>query len=217
MEVKVTKKFASLATVYCGMLLISNILANKLIIIGDLVQPCAIIMFPLVYIISDTLTEIYGIKLSKIAITTNTLMNLFMSAILILAVKLPSPPFADATAFNSVLGSTPRVVFASLISYYCGDLVNSYSLSFFKAKLKAPFFNTFLFRSICSSILGQIFATAGFITIAFYGTVPNDVLIQMIALQYSIKIGYQIIAHPITHNIVKWYKKADGIDVVDKW
>ena len=214
----ITKKFCVLASVYAGVLLISNILANKIIMPFEYVLPCAVILFPVVYIISDLMTEVYGIKLSKIAIKTNTCMNLFMSLIFMLAVYIPSAPFADASAFNQILGSTPRMIFASLISYYLGDTINSYSLSFFKAKLNnIKVLNTFFFRSICSSMLGQIFDTFGFITLAFYGTVPNDMIITMMICQYTVKVGYQIILHPFMTRIVKWWKKVEGIDVIDRW
>ena len=215
---KITKNFCTLVTVYAGILLISNILANKIIMPFGIVLPCAVILFPVVYIISDLTTEVYGIELSKIAIKTNTILNLFMSLMFILAVNIPSAPFADSTAFDSILGSTPRMVFASLISYFIGDMVNSYSLSFFKAKLiNIKLLNTFLFRSIFSSMLGQIFDTIGFIFMAFYGTISNEALISMMVCQYIVKIGYQIIVHPIMRFIVKWWKKTENIDVIDKW
>lgn len=214
----ITKKFCVLASVYAGVLLISNILANKIIMPFGYVLPCAVILFPMVYVISDLMTEVYGIKLSKIAIRTNAFMNLFMSLIFILAVNIPAASFADATAFNTILGSTPRMVFASLVSYYLGDMINSYSLSFFKAKLSnIPLLNTFFFRSIFSSMLGQIFDTVGFIFLAFYGNISNDMIITMMICQYTVKVGYQIIIHPIMTRIVKWWKKVEGIDVVDAW
>ena len=214
----ITSKFCILASVYAGVLLISNILANKLIMPFGIPLPCAVMLFPCVYIISDLMTEVYGIKLSKIAIKTNAALNLFMSLIFLIAINIPSAPFADSTAFDSILGSTPRMVFASLISYFLGDTVNSYSLSFFKAKLyNIPILNTFLFRSIFSSMLGQIFDTIGFIFMAFYGTIPNEALISMMVCQYIVKIGYQIIVHPIMRFIVKWWKKTENIDVIDKW
>lgn len=214
----ITKRYCVLSAVYCGILLISNILANKVIMPFGYVLPCAVILFPAVYILSDLMTEVYGLRLSKIAIKTNTCMNLFMSLIFILAVKIPAAPFADASAFNQILGSTPRMVFASLISYYFGDMINSYSLSFFKAKLNnIKVLNTFFFRSIFSSMLGQIADTFGFILLAFYGTVPNDMIITMMICQYTVKIGYQIIIHPVMSKIVNWWKKSEGIDVTDRW
>lgn len=215
---RITKKFCILTAVYAGVLLISNILANKIIMPFGIVLPCAVILFPTVYIISDLTTEVYGIELSKIAIKTNAMLNLFMSLTFIVAINIPCAPFADSTAFDSILGSTPRMVFASLISYFIGDMVNSYSLSFFKAKLSKVFLlNSFLFRSIFSSMLGQIFDTIGFIFMAFYGVIDNNALISMMIAQYSVKIGYQIVIHPVMHHIVKWWKKVEGIDTVDNW
>lgn len=217
-EVRVTKRFVVLAVAYACVLLLSNILANKIIMPFGYVLPCAVVLFPIVYIISDLMTEVYGIKLSKLAIKANACMNLFMSLIFMVAITIPSAPFADSTAFDTILGSTPRMVFASLVSYFIGDMVNSHSLSFFKAKFSnVPFLNLFLFRSIFSSMLGQVFDTIGFIAMAFYGTVPNDALLQMMGCQYVVKIGYQVVVHPLMHFIVTWWKNAENLDIVDEW
>lgn len=222
MEVKVTRRFVGLATVYASMLLISNVLSNKVIMPFGIVLPCAAILFPVTYILSDLMTEIYGIVPSKRCIRMNAILNLFMSLIFIVATKIPAAPFYELSdSFNAILGNTWRIVVSSLIAYYLGDMVNSYSLSFLKAKLngKKIVGNEF-FRSIASSILGQIFDTVLFIVMAFYGTMPGEMLLSMIMWQYLFKILYQVAAWyiiPIMPFLIKWWKKVEGIDVTDKW
>ena len=177
--------------------------------------PCAVIIFPLVYIMSDLLTEVYGIKLSVMIISMNTLINLFMSFIFAIAICIPPAPFYQYNNdFAIILGNTPRIVFASLLAYYSGDIINSISLSYFKYKhLNKGFF----FRSIVSSLLGQIFDTCVFIMIGFFGIISFNQLLQMIVFQYIVKISYEIICYPITRIVVDRWKKLENIDVIDRW
>ena len=215
----ITSKFCILMTVYAGLLLVSNIIANKVIMPFGVVLPAAVCLYPICWVISDIMTECYGVRLSMMAIKTNAILNLFASIIFILVCMIPAAPFYEhSEAFNTILGNTPRIVIASLISYFLGDTVNSYSLSFFKAKLHdISLCNTFFFRAIVSSMFGQIFDTMGFIAMAFYGTMPNEVLFMMMAYQYTVKIIYEIICFPLTRAVVNWWKKVEGVDVVDAW
>lgn len=213
---KITPMFCVLAISYAGVLLISNIITSKLIIVCGVVLPAAVILFPLVYIMSDVMTEIYGIRLSMVAIKTNAFLNLFMSLIFMLAISIPAPEFwKGQQAFATVLGNTPRMVVASLIGYFLGDMANSMSLSIMKVRTKNTIFEWFFFRAIGSSLIGQIFDTFAFIFIAFYGIMPTSALFIMAISQYIAKIGYEIVCYPLVSAVVRWWKKVEGIDVYD--
>lgn len=213
---KITPMFCVLAISYAGVLLISNIITSKLIVVCGIVLPAAVILFPLVYIMSDVMTEIYGIRLSMVAIKTNAFLNLFMSLIFMLAISIPAPEFwKGQQAFATVLGNTPRMVVASLIGYFLGDMANSMSLSIMKVRTKNTIFEWFFFRAIGSSLIGQIFDTFAFIFIAFYGVMPTSALFIMAVSQYIAKIGYEIVCYPLVSAVVRWWKKVDGIDVYD--
>jgi len=215
---KITPMFCVLAITYAGVLLISNIITSKLINVCGIVLPAAVILFPLVYIMSDVMTEIYGIRLSVIAIKTNAFLNLFMSLIFMVAINIPAPDFwKGQEAFVTVLGSTPRMVIASLIGYFMGDMANSISLSIMKVRTKNTIFEWFFFRAIGSSLIGQIFDTFAFIFIAFYGIMPTSALFVMAVSQYVAKIGYEIVCYPLVSAVVNWWKNKEGIDVYDTY
>jgi uncharacterized PurR-regulated membrane protein YhhQ (DUF165 family) len=55
-----------------------------------------------------------------------------------------------------------------------------------------------------------------FITIAFYGIFPNKVLLTLVATQIVFKLGYEILATPITYVVVNWLKKSEGQDHFDR-
>lgn len=212
---KVTKGFCVISMIYCSILLISNIIATKIIMPFGITLPCAVIVFPIVYIVSDLITEVYGIKLSILVITINTFINILMSIIFMIAIYIPSAPFYRyGNDFANILGSTPRLVCASLLAYYLGDFFNSISLSFFKFKYNN---RGYFFRSIVSSLIGQVFDTCIFILAAFIFTMPFKDLIYMMIFQYIVKIVYEVICFPITKIVVNMWKKIENIDTIDMW
>jgi uncharacterized integral membrane protein (TIGR00697 family) len=206
--------FVLIACIFVSCLLISNIIAGKLIIWSGIVLPGAVILFPVVYIAGDVLTEVYGFQKARLVIWAGVLCNLIMVAAFYLVLAIPAPEFlAGDSAFALVLGMTPRIVLASLMAYWAGEFANSMVLS----KLKVFTEGRFLWmRTIGSTLVGQCLDTFIFITVAFWGTVPNSVLGQMILYQYLFKVIFEIAATPLTYSVVGWLKRTEQIDTFDE-
>ena len=64
-----------ITALFCGCLIISNILASKTFSLYDIILPCGVVIFPLVYIVGDVLTEIYGFTLAKRTIYLGFIIN----------------------------------------------------------------------------------------------------------------------------------------------
>ena len=109
-----------ITALFCGCLIISNILASKTFSLYDIILPCGVVIFPLVYIVGDVLTEIYGFKLAKRTIYLGFIINLIAVISYQIAIFLPGTDLATSNAFSIILGSTPRILIASLISYLVG-------------------------------------------------------------------------------------------------
>ena len=56
------------AALYSACLIVSNIIAGQTFEIGSTSLPCSVVIFPVVYIINDMLTEVYGFKTSRMVI-----------------------------------------------------------------------------------------------------------------------------------------------------
>ena len=50
---------AVLASFFVSLLIVSNVIAGKLLQIGDWVMPAGILAYPLTFLISDTIAEVY--------------------------------------------------------------------------------------------------------------------------------------------------------------
>jgi uncharacterized integral membrane protein (TIGR00697 family) len=210
---RVSYLFVIIACFFVTSLLLSNIIAGKLITIGGVILPGAVILFPLAYIIGDILTEVYGYKRARMVIWTGFACNILMVGVFFLVMAIPSPGFFEAEgAYAAVLGMTPRIVLASLIAYLVGEFSNAAILSRMKILTRGKWLWT---RTIGSTLIGEGLDTIIFITICFVGTVPYAVLMQMMLYQYLFKVAFEILATPLTYAVVGWLKRKEGVDTYD--
>lgn len=207
--------FVFLVALFVATLLISNIASTKLFSLGSsLVVDGGTILFPLVYILGDIITEVYGFRKAKKVIFIGFLMSVLM-AVTFLAVQYlpPAPGWENQDAFKAILGFAPRIVFASMVAYLVGELINSYIL----AKLKVATEGRYLWlRTIGSTLVASLIDTIVFSVIAFGGLVPTQTLISLIATVYAIKITVEILITPLTYYVVGKLKKYEQSDPYDK-
>ena len=111
-------------------LLISNILATKIILIGSWAAPAGVLIFPIAYIINDVIVEVWGYRKARLIIWSGFAVNILAVLFFSLAIVIPAAPFwHNQEAFNSILGSTPRIIFASLMAYLTGSFLNAIVMS----------------------------------------------------------------------------------------
>lgn len=197
-----TDLFMLVTGIFVGCLLIANVLAAKTFTLrGDIVLPCAVIIFPLSYIINDLLAEIYGLAKAKHVIWLGFGMNLVAVTAYTIAIALPAPAYSadGGAAFASVLGSSARVLVGSLTAYLIGSTLNAYVM----VRMKAIFPSQLFARCIGSTLIGEGVDATVFITIAFAGTMPWDLLPVMIVAQAVFKTLYEVVCYPLTKQVIK--------------
>ena len=200
-----------LTLVFVVSLLVSNIITSKQVLLPfGIVMTGAVFIFPITYILSDVFSEIYGYRWSRITCYMAFAANLFMVIVFSLVIITPAPDFWNhQEAFQTVLGNTPRILFASLLAFVIGDLVND--KVFRRMKEKHPTSHKgFGWRAIISSFVGEAVDSLIFLPIAFLGQMPISNLVVMLIVQVFIKKGYEIVILPITYRIVKIVSKHEN-------
>src|SRR5512137_868907 len=129
----------AIAAVFVTRLIVANIIAVKLVSIGPLFLSAAILIFPISYIFGDVLTEVYGYARARQVIWIGFLCNLIAVGAIWLSIQLPPAPFwtggvfrnADSfqSAYQAVLGFTPRILASSFIAYLIGEFLNAFILA----------------------------------------------------------------------------------------
>lgn len=206
-------RFLACTALFVTCLLTANVIASKLVVIGGLVMPAGIVIFPVSYIVGDVLTEVWGYAGARRVIWLGFACNAVMVAAIWVGGELPPAPFwTGQDAYREIFGQTPRIVLGSFLAYLAGEFANAYVL----ARLKIATAGRWLWvRTIGSTIVGEGLDTLVFITIAFAGTVPAPALLGIITAQWVIKVGYEAAATPLTYAAVGWLKSREGLDTFD--
>jgi uncharacterized integral membrane protein (TIGR00697 family) len=204
-------------------LIVSNIIAVKLIQVGVIIVPAAVVIFPVAYIFGDILTEVYGYARARQAIWIGFLCNLLAVIAIWVGGLLPAAPIwtiddfpspeLSQQAYQAILGFTPRLLLASFAAYLVGEFLNSFVLARLKVKTDGRFL---WLRTITSTLVGQGADSFIFILIAFGGIIPSPAIWQAMLSQWSIKVIYEIIVTPLTYFIVNRLKHAEKEDFFDR-
>jgi uncharacterized integral membrane protein (TIGR00697 family) len=205
--------FLVLAALFITSLLVSNIIASRLVSVFGRVLPAAIVVFPISYIVGDVLTEVYGYSRARRIIWLGFGCNLFAVAAIWLGGALPAAPFWQADdAYSAILGSTPRLLLASFVAYLFGEFANAFVLSKMKLVTNGRWLWT---RTIGSTLVGQGIDSLLFIFIAFGGVLPAAVIASTVLNQWIAKTLYEGAATPVTYAVVGAIKRREKIDTYD--
>lgn len=208
------KYLDALTTAFVVILLVSNLVAQKVCQIGPFAVSGAILLFPITYIFGDVFTEVYGFAASRRAIW----LGFFGTALLYLMGTLtialpPAPEWHNQHAFAAVFGFIPRILAASLVAFWAGEFANSYTMARLKLLTEGRMLWT---RTIGSTVIGQAVDTTIVVLLTYIGVVPLKTIGNMIATGYLLKVGYEVLATPLTYAVISWLKRAEGADAFDR-
>ncbi len=213
-SIKETKLFHLISAVFVTVLVISNIIAVKVGNFWGYFMPVGVVLFPISYIINDVLTEVYGYAAARRVIWTGFFCNLLAVVAIWIALNVaPAPFFANQTAFETILGFTPRLLAASFVAYLVGGFSNSWIMAKLKIKTQGKYL---WLRTITSTIVGEGLDSVIFILIAFSGIFPGAQIVSVILTQWIFKTIFEVIATPVTYAVIRYLKKKDGSDVYDQ-
>ena len=201
---KTNKNLLILNGIFITSLLIANVVSAKIVTFGGFVIPAAIVAYPLTFLMTDVIGEIWGKEQANETVKLGFICQLISLILIGLAIILPVAPFADNQAeFKGIMAQSFRVVAASLVAYYCSQ---SWDVWVFHKIREKGIGNKWL-RNNLSTMTSQIIDTAIFITIAFIGTVPN--IWVMIGSQYLIKCIYALL------DTVPFYYLTRGSEIIN--
>jgi len=220
---------------FVTILLLSNLIGAAkqavvdLPLIGSVTFGAGVLFFPVSYIIGDVMTEVYGYAHARRVIWTGFAALLFMVVMAIVVVNIPAAPgwalasgefevlgqkvtAPNQAAYMSVFGQTPRIVFASLVAFWCGEFVNSFVL----AKMKVWTGGRMLWtRTIGSTVFGQAVDSAIFYPVAFLGIWETKSVLAVMVTNWALKVGWEVVLTPVTYAVVGFLKRREGVDVFD--
>ena len=211
---RVSTLFMLLGILFCVCLITANVLETKQIAIGPLSITGGLLVFPLSYIINDTVCEVWGYAKAKLLIWMGFAMNFLFVFFGTVADVLPAAPYWEwKEGFHAVFGLAPRIAFASFMAFLVGSFINAYVMSRMKLRSRGRHFSL---RAIASTVFGESADSLVFFPVAFWGVIPAGEMVPLILSQIILKTLYEVIALPVTIRVVRATKNIEGVDVYDE-
>lgn len=183
-------------------------------LIGTFAFGAGVLFFPISYVFGDILTEVYGYARARRVVWAGFAALAFASLMAWVVVQLPpAAGWTNQPAYETIFGATPRIVAASLIAFWAGEFVNAYVLARMKVMTQGRGLGA---RMIGSTGIGQGVDTLIFYPVAFYGVWSNELLLAVMGANYLLKVGWEIVALPVTYRVVKWLKRVEHEDYFDR-
>lgn len=179
----------------------------------DFIYGAGVLFFPLSYVFGDVLTEVYGYARARKVIWAGFCGLFFASVMSFVIVKLPpAAGWQGQEAYELIFGQVPRIVIASLIAFFTGEIINAYVMARMKIWTKGKHLWT---RTIGSTVVGQGADSLIFYPVAFYGIWENDVLLTVMFSNFLIKVSWEAVLTPVTYKIVAMLKRAENVEIFD--
>ena len=183
---------------FCVIAVLSNIISAKMVKLPfqDMIIPAGLLTYPLTFLLSDLVTEIFGAQKAKFMVYLAFAMNLLSFGIIQIALLLPSPQADDSIGFQAVLGLSGLRIFTSLIAYLAAQITDIQLYALIK-KWTGPRF--LWLRNNGSTCASQIVDTVLIDMLYLYwglGMGMNDVLPIML-ISYAYKAFFSFANTPL--------------------
>lgn len=195
------------AATYCVLLIANNTIAGKTFDVVGFSWSSAFITFPIVYILNDVFSEVYGFKVARKVVFLGFVLNLAAVCVYQISLIVPgSIYFTGQEAFETVFSTTPRALAASFGGYLVGSTLNAWIMQKMhdrdgEAHLMA--------RCIISTFFGELSDACVFNFGLFLGVLPVTAIVGTIVTFGLAKVAYETVMYPITKRVIAWVKKLE--------
>jgi uncharacterized integral membrane protein (TIGR00697 family) len=150
---------------YSMVIVLANWFDPRLISFFGLTTDAGTLIFPLTFLLSDLITEVYGYKFARQAIWCGFLFNALFIVYGQIVVRMPSPAFpTNNEMFDTLLTMNFRIIIASAISYLISEPMNSLVMAKLKIKMHGRYLGI---RFVLSTVFASCIDSFIFGTIAF--------------------------------------------------
>ena len=194
---------------FAVLLIIANVVAVKPLALGDWVLTAGIVAYPFTFLVTDTLSEVYGRRTATRVVWMGFALSVLMAALVYVAGVLPAADFWEGqAAFDDTLGAVPRIVLGSMIAFLVSQNTDVF---LFHAVGRRTGQRHLWLRNNASTMVSQAIDTLLFVSIAFAGTVSTGTLLNMIVTQYVVKLAIAAVDTPFVYLLIRIVRRSEGI------
>lgn len=163
-------------------------------------QSVGLLPYPITFIVTDIISELYGKQKANQVVTAGLLASLFMLLIVTVSDKIPSAPFGvGSEVFSQVFGLSSAAVFASMMAYLFAQYIDVRLFHFWKKLTNGKHL---WLRNNASTIFSQLIDTTLVIFILFVGVWSSKQIFSGIIDGWIFKMMIALIDTPIIYGII---------------
>ncbi|WP_147822155.1 queuosine precursor transporter [Salidesulfovibrio onnuriiensis] len=186
-----------LVGLFVGGLVSAAVISSKIITVFGVAVPAGVLAYSVTFAVSDVVGELWGPERATDLVLAGFISLLGATLICWLAVVWPAAGFwYNQEAFSGVIGSTPRIVAASLLAYAVSQKHDVWLFHLLKRK---TFGRALWLRNNVSTALSQLMDSAIFVTVAFWGILPVG---EIILGQWIVKLAIAALDTPVVYAAV---------------
>jgi len=196
------KSFIILLSIFIGSITIASVLANKIINVFGLFVPAGVLAYSMTFLMTDAICEIWGRETAKHTVLGGFIGLLAVLLLIQISLVWPRAPFwKQEAAYQTIMGSTSRIIIASFLAYLVSQFHDVWAFHFWK---KITGGRHLWLRNNFSTAISQFMDSSIFITVAFYGVMPVWPLIWS---QWLVKLAIALLDTPIIYGLVWLLRK----------
>ncbi len=203
------KPYHLISAAFCTIVVLSNMISAKIVplaIFGFSI-PAGLFTYPLTFLLSDLVTEIYGVKKAKQMVYITLLMSLLSFGIISMALILPADQPEMQNAFHAVLGLSGLRIFSSLISYLVAQVVDIQMYAWIKRYTSDRYL---WLRNNGATCIAQLVDTILIDMIFLYWGLnwTMEQVVPIIIFSYSYKVIFSLLSTPLFYWCVLAVRKV---------
>ncbi len=210
--------YAGFVAVFVTFVVLTNTVGVKLFTAFGKVLPVSIIWFPLTFLITDIVSEMYGARRARFLVIMGFCMSLLLLVFSLIGIRLPVAGFYPLQEdYTNIFGPIWRLLFGSMSAYLLAQLVDVRLFHFWKKLTKGKHL---WLRNNASTMISQFIDTFTVNTIFLYKnptvfTGGFGDLMGIILGVYVLKVIIAALDTPLCYLGVWFVEKATGVKGTD--
>lgn len=181
----------------------SVLLSAKITSIGPFTLTAGAFAYVITFPCTDIISECFGERDARRTVTVGAGAYAVTALLAWLAVSTPPADFwaSSQEGYAATLSQVPRIVAAAIVTFFVAQHHDVRAFEFWRKVTKG---RHLWLRNNASTLVSQLIDSVMFVTLAFWGVVPGDVLLSMVVGQYIVKALIALLDTPLVYLGVMW-------------
>ncbi|MEM4576285.1 MAG: queuosine precursor transporter [Candidatus Nezhaarchaeales archaeon] len=199
-----------LTSTFTAALVVANIAASKIVQFWWLTFPAGTLAYCITFLCTDLYTEFFGKRETQFVVLAGFVANILMTVLIQASIIAPIAQFQESyqEIYGRVLGSTWRIVLASMVAYIISQSHDVWAFHFWGKLTKGKHL---WIRNNASTMVSQAMDTLIFTFIAFWGVIDIASLFSMAFTLYIVKWVVAVLDTPFCYLGVYLIRRLTGM------